>query len=130
MQIKGLVIDTPYIDQILSGKKIWEMRSSATKQRGLIALIRKGSGTVIGVTELVDSIGPFTHEQMTANQSKHLLSAEQLNNPAVSKWNHAWVMKNARAFKTPIPYKHNIGAVKWVRLEDSVIREIKTSLDN
>lgn len=32
-EVKGLIIDTPHIDNILSGKKIWEMRSTMTKQR-------------------------------------------------------------------------------------------------
>jgi len=50
--IKGLIIDTPHIDNILSGQKTWEMRSTQTKQRGLVALIRKGSGTVVNRPEI------------------------------------------------------------------------------
>jgi hypothetical protein len=41
--VDGLVIDKPWIDLILDGKKTWEMRSTLTKKRGKIALIRKGS---------------------------------------------------------------------------------------
>lgn len=126
-EIKGLVIDTPYIDQIIFGDKTWEMRSTATKQRGWIALIRKGSGTVVGVAELVDSIGPFTNEQMIANQSKHKLTAHQLSNPSIGKWNHGWVLMNARALREPLPYQHNKGAVIWVKLSSGTIQAVRTS---
>lgn len=126
-EIKGLVIDTPYIDQIMFEDKTWEMRSTATKQRGWVALIRKGSGTVVGVAELVDSIGPFTNEQMIANQSKHKLTAHQLSNPDIGKWNHGWVLMNPRALKVPVPYQHNKGAVIWVKLSSGTIQAVRTS---
>ncbi len=126
-EIKGLVIDTPYIDQIMFEDKTWEMRSTATKQRGWVALIRKGSGTVVGVAELVDSIGPFTNEQMIANQYKHKLTAHQLSNPDIGKWNHGWVLMNPRTLKVPVPYQHNKGAVIWVKLSSSTIQEVRSS---
>lgn len=114
---KGLIIDTPHIDNILSGRKTWEMRSKRTEQRELIALIRKGSGTIIGVAKITDSLGPFTKEEMLANQSKHLITTERLNDPKVGKWNTAWVMNNAKPLKQPVPYKHKSGAVIWVNLD-------------
>lgn len=117
-EIKGIVIDTPYVDRILSGNKTWEMRSSATKQRGLVALIRKGSGQIVGVAELVDSIGPLTKEQVHAGQSKHMISNERLADPKIAKWNHAWVMQNPKPFAKPIPYQHPFGAVIWVKLDE------------
>ena len=39
----GLIVDTPWIDDILKNLKPWEMRRGATDKRGPIALIRKGS---------------------------------------------------------------------------------------
>lgn len=51
---KGLVIRDPWIGKILSGQKTWEMRSWPTRQRELCALIRKGSGKVVGLAELAD----------------------------------------------------------------------------
>lgn len=119
-EIKGLIIDTPQIDRILSGKKTWEMRSMATKQRGLVALIRKGSGQVVGVAELVDAVGPLTKEQIQASQSKHMISNERLADPKVAKWNYAWMMQNAKLFDQPVPYKHPSGAVIWVKLDEAV----------
>lgn len=125
VEIKGLIIDTPHIENILSGRKVWEMRSTRTKQRGVVALIRKGSGKVIGVAEIIDSIGPFSTEQMLQNQSKHLISKERLADPKVSKWNNAWVLRNARLLKNPVPYVHPNGAVIWVTLDAGTQAKIR-----
>lgn len=126
--IKGLIIDTPHIDNILSGKKSWEMRSTVTKQRGLVALIRKGSGTVIGVAEIIDSIGPFTHSEMLTNASKHMISPARLEDPKISKWNKAWVLKNARPLRQPVRYEHPNGAVIWVNLDERTGQAVRDAV--
>jgi hypothetical protein len=115
-ELKGLIIDTPHIENILSGKKIWEMRSTSTKQRGHIALIRKGSGKIIGTAELTETVGPLETDAMLANQSKHLISAERILSGAVAKWKYGWVMKNAKFLDEPVDYRHPSGAVIWVNL--------------
>lgn len=114
---------------IFSGKKTWEMHSTRTKQRGLIALIRKGSGTIIGVAEITDSLGPFSKDEMLANRSKHLITAERLSNPEVTKWNNAWVVKNAKRLKQPVPYKHKAGAVIWVNLDAETSGDVMDATD-
>src|SRR5882724_4451059 len=53
--MKALVIDEPWITAILKGDKTWEMRKKNCKIRGEIALIRKGSGLVVGTAHVVDS---------------------------------------------------------------------------
>lgn len=129
-EMKGLIIDTPAIDKILSGKKIWEMRATHTKVRGVIALIRKGSGTVVGVVELCDSRGPFTPAEMQSNQHYHQISNDRLADPRVAKWNHAWVLKGVKLFSKPISYTHPNGAVIWVNLDASTSQEIKRSANS
>lgn len=114
---RGLIIDTPHIDNILSGRKTWEMRTTLTKQRGRIALIQKGSGTIVGIAEITDSLGPFSKEEMLANESKHGITPVRLNKPEVSKYNNAWVVKDAKRLKKPVPYKHKFGQVIWVNLD-------------
>lgn len=57
--MKGLIIDQPWIGLILSGKKTWEMRKTACHHRGRIALIRKGSGQVVGTADIVNSFPPL-----------------------------------------------------------------------
>ena len=94
------------------------MRSTATKIRGPIALIRKGSGTVVGVAEIVDSVGPLSTDDLLANQDKHLISPERIESGAVAKWKHAWVLENVRSLKGPVRYVHPTGAVIWVNLSE------------
>jgi hypothetical protein len=48
--VNGRLIRKPWIDLILEGSKTWEIHGTATGNRGRIALIQSGTGTVIGVT--------------------------------------------------------------------------------
>jgi hypothetical protein len=115
---RALIIKTPHIDNILSGKKTWEMRSAPTKQRGPIGLIQKGEpGKIIGVVEIIESIGKISDDNMLANQSKHLMTAERLNDPDASKYRFAWVLKNVKRLKQPISFKQKSGSVIWVSLD-------------
>jgi hypothetical protein len=50
---KGLIIAAPHIDRILAGRKTREMRNRQVRHRGAVALIKKGSGRVIGVAKIV-----------------------------------------------------------------------------
>lgn len=121
---RGLIIRSPWIDHILADRKTWEIRSKATKIRGPIALIRGGSGLVVGKAELVDSLGPFTFGQLRSRQDKHSVPVDALL-PFMRRYKdraHAWVLDNVVAFKQPIPYDHPSGAVIWVTLSDQVLR--------
>lgn len=120
--MKGLVIDEPWIGKILGGEKTWEMRTSATEVRGRIALIRKGSGQVVGVAEVVDSIGPLDDIACRAHRDKHRIPPSQ--DEALLRWNHAWVLENALPMVEPVAYRHPNGAVIWVRLPDDVVRQM------
>jgi hypothetical protein len=115
--MKALIIDTPHIDNILSGKKTWEMRSGTNTYRGLIALIRKGSKTIVGVAEIIDSLGPLSEEAMLANQSKHLMTPERLKEKG-GKYKYAWVLKDPRPLKYPVPYHHKNGTQARVLLDE------------
>jgi len=122
--LKGLIIDEPWIGKILRGDKVWEMRTTATSLRGRIALIRKGSGEVVGVAELVDSIGPLDAIACRAHRDKHGIPPSQ--DDALLRWNHAWVLQDARPLVRPVAYAHLNGAVIWVNLADSVAERMVT----
>lgn len=112
---RGLVIRSPHIDRILEGLKTWEMRSRPTRIRGRIALIRSGSGQIVGEAQLVDSLEPFeTEAEIHASWSFHRVSREDRHK--LKKWRYPWVLQNVQKYATPIPYHHNPGAVTWVRL--------------
>lgn len=122
--LKGLIIDSPHIDNILCGKKRWEMRTTGTKQRGTIALIKKGSGQVVGTARLIDSRGPLSEAEMLSNVHQHLIQPDRLRTPGVEKWRHAWVLDDATYLPRPVPYRHPKGAVIWVNLEPDVIERV------
>ena len=109
---------------ILAGKKTWEIRGSRTTVRETIGLIPSGSGTVTGVCDLVDCIGPLTAEEFRKNARK----AGMLPSEAQLGWyqqTYAWVMESPTNFERPVAYEHPSGAVIWVRLDVGVERQIQ-----
>jgi hypothetical protein len=126
-EIKGLIIDSPHIELILAGRKRWEMRATGTRQRGTIALIRRDSGTVVGVADLVDSLGPLTENELLATGALHLIPSQRLRSMAVVKYRYAWVLENARPVSTPIAYRQAHGAVTWVNLNAEVVNALETN---
>jgi ASCH domain len=70
-RLKGLVIAEPWISLILSGEKTWEMRPKVTSYRGPLAVIRKGSGMVIGIVNLVDCIPGQREAEYGASAARH-----------------------------------------------------------
>lgn len=124
--VKGLVIDEPWLSLIVSGNKIWEMRSRPTSHRGRIALIQKGSGVVVGLADLVDCIGPLDAVAWRAHADKHCIPPDKQE--STRPWTMAWVLEGAVALGEPVPYEHPNGAVVWVRLQDEVVAKIQASL--
>ncbi|KMN42483.1 hypothetical protein VK90_24055 [Bacillus sp. LK2] len=112
--MKGLIIKSPYIEKILQGKKSWEIRGSNTKIRGEIALIRSGSGMVLGTVELVES-RKLTLQEYQTNEEYHCVSRGDCFNPRYKNI-YAWILRNPVTFSSPRPYKHPQGAVIWVNL--------------
>lgn len=113
--LKGLVIAEPWISQILIGQKTWQMCPKISKYRGPLAVIRKGSGMVSGIVDLVDCI-PGQHEaEYEASQARHCIPKAQ-HKDCAAKWPVAWVFANARFLSKPVPYKHKNGAQSRVVL--------------
>jgi hypothetical protein len=125
---RGLIIREPWVSLILDGSKDWEMRTSATKIRGPVALIAAGSGKIIGVANLTDVKGPFDHAQMAFNQAHHRIPKEEIGKGEGARWNTAWVMKDAKRLDQPIAYDHPSGAVIWVALDEKTQKELAKAL--
>ena len=68
--MKALIIKNPWIDYILNGSKVWEIRGSKTNIRGQIELIQSGSGLVVGSCEIIDC-KELTLEDYKNNIDKH-----------------------------------------------------------
>ena len=109
----ALIVKSPYIERILDGSKIWEMRSRGCSIRGPIGLIQKGSGLIVGITTIVDCLGPLTPNDLKLNVDKHCIYNVS---PETEKWNIAWVLKDSRPLREPISYDHPKGAVIWVKV--------------
>ena len=111
--MRALVIRSPWVEMILAGTKCWELRKAATNIRGRIALIRGGSGLVVGTAELVDCIGPMSRAQLSREYEKHRAPDARLQE---SGYEYAWVLQSVHALRPPVPYPHPSGAVIWVDL--------------
>lgn len=112
---KGLVIAEPWVSKILSGEKIWEMRSRSTSMRGPIALIKKGSGTIVGVVSVTQVSGPYGDREMSEHFYKHHVPDALVEKPDY-KWRYAWHLESVVKLDAPVPYRHSTGAVTWVNL--------------
>ena len=117
--MKGLIIRSPWTEEILSGRKIWEIRGSRTSARGRIALILAGSGTVIGFCDLIDVVGPLTIENLQSQELKHRIPVALIQNCLPYKKTFAWVVANPARLCEPIRYIHPRGAIIWVNLDRS-----------
>lgn len=114
---RGLLIRSPWIERILQGSKCWEIRGSNTSVRGRIALIKSGSGKIVGTCDLVDVVGPLTLSELRENACKLGGIDDDLQSLPYEK-TYAWVFKNAMPLEQPIPYKHPAGAIIWVKLPE------------
>lgn len=121
--MKGLTIREPWISLILSGKKTWELRSRDTQVRGRIALIRKGSGTVVGVAEIIGTLPKLSRADLIANAKKHRTSPSEVYKDG--KHTTAWVLRGAKPLQKPVTYRHPSGAVIWVNLAPEVAAQIE-----
>ena len=110
----GLLVRTPYVDWILDGQKIWEIRSKRTTRRGRIGLIRSASGLVVGEAELIDVVGPLTREDLRDNAAKMNITRREAWEPDAPTF--AWILRGGKRYRNPVPYTHRSGAVIWARL--------------
>lgn len=118
--MKALVIRSPWIELILSGQKTWEMRSRATRIRGPIALIKAGSGLVVGTAEISDCLPALNEAEMRAHQQHHRIPESEQASAMANRWTTPWVLSKVHALKDPVPYQHPSGAVTWVELIDGI----------
>lgn len=118
--MSALLIRSPWIDKILKGTKSWEMRGTSTRKRGRIGLVKSGTGTVVGVADLIDVVGPLSKSEFVANARKAGLSGAAAGKGLPYLRTFAWVIGRPRRLSRPVPYKHPCGAIVWVALSCAV----------
>jgi hypothetical protein len=125
--MRALLIRRPWIDMILDGKKTWEIRGSRTSIQGQVGLIASRSGTVTGVCDLVECVGPLTADTFRKNAKKAGMRPSEAT-LGYYRQTYAWVLEKPRMLKRPVQYQHPAGAVIWVKLAPGVEREIRKQL--
>ena len=125
--MRALLIRSPHIEKILDGKKIWEIRGSRTDVREQVGLVRSGSGTIIGVCDVVDCIPILTDEQSRRNARKAGSKPSEVS-LGYYKNTFAWVLANPQYLKAPVPYKHPTGAIIWVKLDAQVEKAVQRAV--
>lgn len=127
--MKGLVVDEPWIGLILAGQKTWEMRSRHTQRRGLIALIRKSSGQVVGIAQVTATRGPLSLSELEESFDRHRVPLEEFRSGRAVTWNIAWELASATSLLQPVRYRHPPGAVIWVDLDEATSAQILMQSD-
>jgi len=125
---KGLIIDEPWITKIINGEKDWEMRSTSSRIRGPIGLIRKGSLQVVGIADFSDVSGPYDNEALVSHTEHHKIPSVRFSQPDY-KWRYAWELSDVRPLEEPVTYIHKNGAVIWVELDEQAVGNIARQLN-
>lgn len=125
--MKALIIKQPWIDLILAGKKTIEIRGSKTNIRGQIALIASGTGQVIGTCMVNDSINLAEQADLSDVVIKSCVDESTLR--SFYKKPNGWVLSDAKRLTTPVKYKHPMGAIIWVTLEETVVAAVTAQLN-
>ncbi len=113
--MSALVIAEPHNSQLVSGEKTLERRWTRTNKVGsTIAIIAKGTGTIIGTVRIAGIIGPLTTDELRDLQHRHMASPELV--AAHPGWRFGWELDSAVRFSTPVPYAHPNGAQSFVSL--------------
>jgi hypothetical protein len=122
--MQGLIIRSPWIDKIIAGEKTWEMRTRPTAYRGRVGLIRKGTGHIVGVADIVDSLDALDEAQLAANRDRHGIPADMDGEVLRARWVYPWVLRNVRALPTPVPVGKTAGPVIWMKLAPQVVAAV------
>lgn len=112
---RGLIIKKHWLDKILSGEKIWELRSRPTRITGRIALIESGSGMIMGETYL---LGCEDMSKMKLVPGDYFFHHRVRKEEMLEKYKFAWKLRRKCTvrYSKPISYDHPQGAVVWVKL--------------
>jgi ASCH domain. len=111
-----LLVKDPHATSILTGRKFWEIRGSATKVRGRVGIAKSGTGMIFGSVEVFGSrevtLSDLLHsESLPPDEHEMFARVGQ-----VYKQPHAWELRDAVVYDNPVPYRHPQGAVIWVTL--------------
>ena len=109
-----LIIQEPWINLILDGRKTFEIRGRHCKKEHerIYLALSGGGGIVLGSVEFVRCHGPLTRDEWVSGANRHCVAGSSL--PYGSS-TYAWEMASPVRFHTPVPYEHKQGVVVWAK---------------
>ena len=130
--LKCLSVSQPFADLIISGKKTIELRKWNTNFRGEFLVhapikiktedckklkIKKKlvTGAIVGKAELFD-VKKYNSLKEIKMDQKHHHATKDLKNKK-----HGFILKNAKSFRIPIPWKGHLGFFE-VKLPKTVVK--------
>lgn len=99
------------------------MRRAACHQKRQIALVRKGSGQVVGVADCAGSL-PALAAAYRAAEPRHRIPVDWQAQAFADGWRTPWAIDNARPLDRPVAFAHRSGAVIWVNLDPMVAEAV------
>ena len=102
----------PWLDLILSGAKVWELRSRPTRKRGkifLVDMLPGGRWVVRGSVRIVRVV-KLTRRRFARGRRKHRVRTY------ARQFQYAWVLAEPRRLRTARRVPRKPGPVVWVRL--------------
>ena len=110
--MKNLIMHEKWLNLILSGKKIWDIRSQDTSIRGEIGLAyrhyRYGIATLVYVKKM-------TLEELSQTFDKHRVPSEELEKYLHGKdYGFAYVLRDVKKLDQPIPIPISRAYGKWI----------------
>ena len=136
---RALVVKPVWIEEILAGRKTWELRGQNSHVRGIVALA--AGGELLGEVTFENAfqvgerdaggtlLAPRGRERdflaLPENVARHRVEAFAAL-PYTRVW--AWVMSRPVRYPSPVPYCHPIGAVRFVEFTKPGVLQVRAEL--
>jgi hypothetical protein len=114
----GIILKDEWLEMILSGQQIWEIRSMRTHKRERVALAQSGAPVLLGDVEIIGCV-KIDDLLLRANIKKHGVPLHR-HAEIVSGYKNifAWELARPRRYKMPILYTRAKGQMTWIDLVD------------
>ena len=122
LTISILVIKPEWLQMIMDGIKVWEIRKGACLKDGqTIYLVPSEAAAICARATFVTSHGPLSQDQWIRHSDLHCV--HEPNRPYGSD-TYGWELRDIEVAHQPIPIVRKKGAVKWqnVRLSAQIIQ--------
>ena len=108
-EVSVLIIRPKWLDLILTGRKVWEIRGVPSRKVGeVIHLAASGSATIMGRATLEAVHGPLSGAQWDASFSLHRVPSATRS---YGSHTYAWALKQVEIAQRPLAFKRNAAVI-------------------